>query len=53
MEVKRQVNMLQHAMSDKASYADLQSVVSSLAPQIPSQAPENSEDIPQVILQAA
>ncbi|BDA50024.1 hypothetical protein COCOBI_15-1520 [Coccomyxa sp. Obi] len=47
MEVRRKVNMLQHTMSDKASYTDLQAVLSSLAPQSPAQVAKNEEDIPQ------
>lgn len=49
MEMKRQVNMLRHAMSDKASYADLQAVVSSLADKFPPQAAEDEANNPQVI----
>ncbi|CAL8465468.1 g5004 [Coccomyxa elongata] len=41
------MNLLQHAMLDRASYADLQAVVSSLAHQFFAQAAENWEDIPQ------
>ncbi len=50
LEAKRQMHLLQHTMLDKASYAELQAVVSSLAHQFPAEAAENGENIPQAIL---
>jgi hypothetical protein len=41
--MKRQVERLQHAMSEKASYADLQFIISNIAPQIPPEATSRAE----------